>query len=161
MWKRTVRICAFAFLLFGAGSASAQTGQPNAAQADPEAQYQARLAQFQAGVDKAAHLLENDPRLADLTHQQRVELVEFVTGNMLFALLHEMGHAHIQEMGLPVIGREEDGADSYAITALLKVGSKISKNVLVAATYGTRTYLSTRYWVNGRLDGPRAAYDYH
>jgi hypothetical protein len=130
------RICcawAAVFLMSAAGYASAQTAQSSAAQADPA---QAGLAQFQAGVDKAAHLLENDPRLADLTHQQRVALVEFVAGNMLFALLHEMGHAHIQEMGLPVIGREEDGADSYAITALLKVRGSVSKNVLVAATTG-------------------------
>jgi hypothetical protein len=136
MANRIVCSCAAVFLLSGAGSAGAQTGQPNAAQADPSAQNQGRLAQFQAGVDKAARLLENDPRLKDLTHQQRVDLVEFVTGNMLFALLHEMGHAHIQEMGLPVIGREEDGADSYAITALLKVGGNVSKNALIAATTG-------------------------
>jgi hypothetical protein len=39
------------------------------------------------------------------TPQQRNDLIEFVTGNMLFALLHEIGHMHIQEMGLPVLGR--------------------------------------------------------
>ena len=133
MANRILSSCAVVFLMSAAGSASAQTPQPSAAPTDPA---QARLAQFQAGVDKAARLLEKDPRLADLTHQQRMDLVEFVAGNMLFALLHEMGHAHIQEMGLPVIGREEDGADSYAITALLKVGGNVSTNVLKAATTG-------------------------
>jgi hypothetical protein len=36
--------------------------------------------------------------------------VEFVAGNMLFVLLHELGHAAITEMGLPVLGRMEDAA---------------------------------------------------
>ena len=94
--------------------------------------WQALSAQFQAGVDKAARLLENDPRLQKLTHQQRTDVVE--TGNMLFALLHELGHTHIQEMGLPVLGREEDAADAYAVMALFKVGTDVSHNVLVQAT---------------------------
>ena len=55
---------------------------------------------------------------------------------MLFALLHELGHAHVQEMGLPVLGREEDAADSYAIAALVKVATDASDGVLVAATKG-------------------------
>ncbi len=55
---------------------------------------------------------------------------------MLFALLHELGHASVQEMGLPVLGREEDAADSYAITALIKVGTDVSHNMLVQATKG-------------------------
>jgi len=54
----------------------------------------------------------------------------------MFALLHELGHAHIQEMGLPVLGKEEDAADSYAVLALLKVGTEVSHNVLVQATKG-------------------------
>jgi len=55
---------------------------------------------------------------------------------MLFALLHELGHAHIQEMGLPVLGREEDAADSYAVVAMLKVGTDVSHKVLVQTSRG-------------------------
>jgi len=51
-------------------------------------------------------------------------------------LLHEMGHTHITEMGLPVLGREEDAADSFAVITMLKVGSSFSHNVLVQATAG-------------------------
>jgi hypothetical protein len=39
-------------------------------------------------------------------------------------------------MGLPVLGREEDAADAYAVAALLKVASDASDGVLVAATKG-------------------------
>jgi hypothetical protein len=80
--------------------------------------------------------VDSDARLKGLSHEQRKELVEFVTGNMLFALLHELGHAHIQEMGLPVLGREEDAADSHAITDLLKLATEASHNMLIQAAKG-------------------------
>jgi len=134
MPNRILCSCAALFLLTG-GAVNAQPA-PTPAQIELAKQNQAELAKFQAGVDQAAKLLDNDPRFQGLTHPQRKELVEFVAGNMLFAMLHEMGHAHIQEMGLVVLGQEEDAADSYAITSLLKAGGKVSTNVLKAATRG-------------------------
>jgi len=47
-----------------------------------------------------------------------------------------MGHTHIAEMGLPVLGREEDAADSFAVVTMLEVGSSFSDNVLVQAATG-------------------------
>jgi len=134
-------LCASALtciLLLGAGPALAQTTRPEPAQADqltPE-ELKARSERFQARVDEAARALDNDPRLKKFTHKQRKDMVEFVVGNMLFALVHEMGHAHVTEMGLPVLGREEDAADSYAVLAMLRVGSAVSHDVLVQATKG-------------------------
>jgi Putative metallopeptidase len=125
-------ICALAgALLAGPFPAAAQMAPPQAGEAA-----KARSAQFQARVDEAVNSLEKDPHLKDLTPRQRRDLIEFVTGNLLFAALHEMGHMHIAEMGLPVLGREEDAADSYAITALLKVATDVSHDVLVAAAKG-------------------------
>jgi hypothetical protein len=34
-------------------------------------------------------------------------LVEFVIGHLMFALLHALDHARIQDMGLPLLGRKE------------------------------------------------------
>lgn len=39
---------------------------------------------------------------------------EFVEGNVLATLYHEIGHAVIDVLDLPVLGREEDAADSLA-----------------------------------------------
>lgn len=64
------------------------------------------------------------------------DMADFVVGNMLFVLLHEMAHVHVTEMGLPVLGREEDAADAYATLALLKMGSEFSHRVLVQAAKG-------------------------
>jgi hypothetical protein len=91
---------------------------------------------FQQRVDEAARMMDSSPRLRDLSHERRRGIVQFVAGNMLFTLLHEMGHAHITEMGLPVLGREEDAADSFAVVTMLKVGSSFSHDVLVQAAMG-------------------------
>ena len=122
------------FVLAGTLLACPALAQGPAPQATPQSE--ARSAQFLANVDKAARDLDKEPRLKDLTPEQRKDLIEFVTGNMLFASLHELGHAHIQEMGLYVLGKEEDAADSYAITALIKVATDASAGVLTQATKG-------------------------
>jgi hypothetical protein len=133
---RLLPICALAgILLSGACPAAAQPASPEAVKEFKE-KLKAGSEQFQARVEEAARQIDNHPRLKGLSQPQRKDLVEFVTGNLLFALLHEMGHAHIQEMGLPVLGREEDAADAYAIVALLRVGTDVSQNILTQAAKG-------------------------
>jgi hypothetical protein len=77
-----------------------------------------------------------DTRLDRGLQQTRRDMNEFVVGNMLFVLLHEMAHVHVTEMGLPVLGREEDAADAFATLSLLKMGSEFSHGVLVQAAKG-------------------------
>jgi hypothetical protein len=91
---------------------------------------------FQARIDAAAVALGSNPRFKNLSLKYRQELAEFVTGNMLFVVLHEMAHAAISEMGLPVLGREEDAADSFAATRLIRIGSGVSNRVLTEAAKG-------------------------
>ena len=43
-----------------------------------------------------------------LDEQQQERVVEFVAGNALFTLGHELGHAVVREFNLPVLGREEE-----------------------------------------------------
>jgi hypothetical protein len=63
-------------------------------------------------------------------------------GNMVFVLLHELGHAAITQMGLPVLGKMEDAADTFAVLMLLRSGSDFSHRVLVDAAEGW--FLSAR-----------------
>src|SRR5882724_11247251 len=93
-------------------------------------------AAFEQRLEGAIRAAEASPRMRGMSYLQRRAIVQFVAGNMLFTLLHEMGHAHITEMGLPVLGREEDAADSFAVVTMLKVGSSFSHDVLVQATRG-------------------------
>ncbi len=55
---------------------------------------------------------------------------------MLFVLLHEMAHSYITQMGLPVLGRMEDAADTFAALRLIRVGSDFSNKVLTEAARG-------------------------
>jgi Putative metallopeptidase len=118
------RVCALLIaLLLGAAPAVSQT---------PPAQTPAARTKMDDGVRE----LSSDPGLKSMSQQQQRDLIEFVTGNMLFVGFHELGHAVIQELGLPVLGREEDAADSFATLALLKIGTDFSYNVLIQAARG-------------------------
>jgi hypothetical protein len=136
MPNRIFCVCALGgILLSGPHPAMAQPAQPEAGD-----QVKERLTggseQFRATLDEAAHAIENNPRLKGLSQQQRKDLVEFVAGNMLFVLTHELSHALIAEMDLYVLGREEDAADAFAVTRMLDVGTEVSANVLVQAATG-------------------------
>jgi hypothetical protein len=49
--------------------------------------------------------------------------VAFVISNTIFALLHEMGHAIIRDFNVPLLGMEEDSADTLAALIMLSGGA--------------------------------------
>jgi Putative metallopeptidase len=91
---------------------------------------------FQARVSATAQKFGDQPGFKNLSAKERDQLAEFVTGNVLFVLLHELGHAAITQMGLPVLGRQEDAADSFAATGLIRIGSGFTHRVLAEAAKG-------------------------
>jgi Putative metallopeptidase len=117
-------ICAtLSMLLVGCGAALGQpvpSGSPS----------------LQERIKEVARALQNQPALKDLSEQERINRVEFVLGNTLFILLHELGHVHFSEMHLPVLGREEDEADTFATITLLRIGTGFSQRVLANASQG-------------------------
>src|SRR5215470_13508665 len=100
------------------------------------AQTAAQPQERKARMEEAAKNMSGHARLKNATHQKMMDTVTFIAGNMLFVLLHETGHALVTEMGLPVLGREEDAADAYATVTMLKFGSSFSNRVLVEAAKG-------------------------
>jgi hypothetical protein len=110
-------------LFFGAASAAAQPAEPA----------QTTLGQR---IEAAAKAALNSPRLRGLTEQQRIDRVEFVAGNTLVLLSHELGHVLIAEMHLPLLGREEDAADTYAALRMLTFGTSFSQHELAQAAQG-------------------------
>lgn len=108
---------------------------------------------MQARIDDVAKALGDNPRLKRLSLQRRRNVVEFIAGNMLFAMLHELAHAAVDELQLPVLGREEDAADNFAVLQLLGVGSDLSHRVLVEAAKGW--FLSDR---RDRRDGEKLVF---
>jgi hypothetical protein len=109
------------------GIAFAQTGAPPATgQPRP----------IEAGVDAAVRELASDPRFKGQSEKQRRDAIEFVAGNVIFATVHEVGHMLISEMALPVLGREEDAADAFAVVTGLKLGNGFSDRILTESARG-------------------------
>ena len=100
------------------------------------AQLTQQQSQIASGIDEAVKALDSVPRLKKLSPQKKKQLVEFVIGNTLFVMAHELGHGLINEMNLPVLGREEDAANSFAVVTALKMGSWFSERVLLEAAKG-------------------------
>ena len=110
-----------------------------------------------AGMDEAIRALDRSPRLKGLSEEKKEELVEFVLGNILFVMAHEMAHVHVNEMDLSVLGREEDAADAYAVVTALQKRSEFSERVLIEAAKGW--FLSSRR--DKKEGNPLAFYDEH
>ena len=145
IFQRDLSICAvLGVLLIGS---DAVPGQPVSSNSPS----------FQQRIEEIARALKDDPNLKNLSEQQRIDRVEFVAGNTLFILLHEMGHVFISEMYLPVLGREEDSADTFAAITMLKMGTSFSHRVLTEA--------SQRWFLDDRRDKQTGAkplyYDEH
>ena len=154
-WAKSVarfclRRCAALFvLLLGASAGLSQPLPPETGELKSE--------QIQARISKVARNLRDHPRLKRLTQQKRENAVEFVGGNLLFVMLHELGHAAIADFKLPVLGREEDAADEFAILKMLSIGTAFTDRVLAEATKGW--FFSAR---RDRKDGePLVFYDEH
>jgi hypothetical protein len=90
----------------------------------------------QARVDAAAAALAKDPRFKKLSLKYLQQVTDFVVGNTLFVVLHELGHAATSEMKLPILGRREDAADAFAVIQLVKLDHTFTDGVLEAAAKG-------------------------
>jgi hypothetical protein len=105
--------------------------------AAPAAADSAAKQELEQRVMDITHMFQNDPRYnRGKTPQQIKDSVEFVTGNVLFVLVHETAHAMIGEMGIPVLGREEDAADALATIVSVKMSSAFADRVVVNAARG-------------------------
>jgi Putative metallopeptidase len=89
-----------------------------------------------ARMESAVREMGADRRMKKMSVEQQWDMVEFVTGNMLFVAFHELGHGLVSQLRLPVLGREEDAADYFATLAMLEIGTEFSVNVLVQAARG-------------------------
>jgi hypothetical protein len=112
---------------------------------------------LQARSDAAALALEKNPRFKNLSPQYRQEIAEFMAGNTLFVLLHELAHTAASQMQIPALDRKEDAVDSFAVTQLVKLSSGFPDRVLGESAKGW--FLSNQ---RGQENGdPVQYYDEH
>lgn len=72
----------------------------------------------------------------ELTNAQRDAAITFTINNSRHTLLHEIGHLFIDQFKLPVLGKEEDAADTFATLMMLEDGTPESLQGLVDTVDG-------------------------
>ncbi len=100
------------------------------------------------------------------------ERAEFVIGNAYYVLLHEFAHVIMHDFDIPILGNEEDAADTLAATALIRLDKQMAANdfrhtkMLLMAGDANRILwqrgfelenLEAAYWANHPLSVQRAA----
>jgi hypothetical protein len=118
--------------------------RPADAQPAPAQPAPAQPASPQAKVDAFAQGLAKNPKYKKLSPKYLQAVTEFVIGNTLFAMLHELGHTATDQLKIPVLGRNEDAADIFAATRLIKFNKDFTDGVLNAAATG--------WFMTGRRD---------
>ena len=61
------------------------------------------------------------------------EAWDYVAGNLLTTFYHELGHALIHQLDLPVLGREEDAADMLSVVLTEKIWQEDAASTYAAA----------------------------
>lgn len=84
----------------------------------------------------AAALFAAPAGAQELTEEQQFLATEFAINNSMFIMEHEIGHLLINELGLPVLGKEEDAADSLATLLLLQAGTPEMDQALIDSADG-------------------------
>ncbi|MCW5721878.1 MAG: hypothetical protein KIS86_12120 [Devosia sp.] len=74
--------------------------------------------------------------LTGFSKAQRNEIIRFAANNSLFVLYHEMAHLLVDQLQLPVLGREEDAADNVATWILLNKRTPEADKALENAAQG-------------------------
>jgi len=84
-----------------------------------------------ARLEAAVEAISTHPRVTDRPRDKLKAATEFALGNVLFVLLHEAAHGLISDLGLPVLGREEDAADQFATVTMLDMKTEFTHRTLV------------------------------
>ena len=146
-----------------AGSCAGAPRLPPTVPASPA--LQARIAEFERRIVELAGAKAGEPKLRRLSPQERKARIEFVIGNIFFVAMHELGHAVVSELEVPVLGREEDTADVFAIGAAMRiVANEFAHRILMGAAKGwflsarraKRDGEAPRYYEQHGLDEQRA-----
>ncbi|RYE60414.1 MAG: hypothetical protein EOP20_02595 [Hyphomicrobiales bacterium] len=74
--------------------------------------------------------------MTGFSKQQRTDMIRFAANNSLFVLYHEMAHLLVDQLRLPVLGREEDAADNVATWTLLNKRTPEAHKALEDAAEG-------------------------
>ena len=79
------------------------------------------------------------------------EISLYLIGNITFTLYHEIGHAMVEVLQLPILGREEDAVDNLATILMIpEPGDVVGEELIIAAADG---------WLLSHYDAEDAGYE--
>jgi hypothetical protein len=81
--------------------------------------------------EQVRHIQNIAPKRA----QNGIERQDVIMGSVAFTFLHEVGHALIHMLELPVLGRQEDAADMLAAHMLLKLDAPLPRRFVGGAAW--------------------------
>jgi hypothetical protein len=81
------------------------------------------------------YLKEVQDKLPKETTKEGIEPRDALLGQLLFALMHEFGHAAFDIYQVPIFGRQEDAADQFATYVMLQFGGEKSHRLIKGAAY--------------------------
>lgn len=79
--------------------------------------------------------LEDMRRVASSRDRGPLSLEEASEAPAMFIMLHEAGHAVFDLLEVPILGREEDAADTFAAVVLLRLGRELALRTLRGAAW--------------------------
>ena len=91
-----------------------------------------------------------------LTNAQRDAATKFVLNNVRHTMLHEIGHLFVDQLNLPVLGKEEDAVDTMATLLMLESDSEADHVALQDTVDGwlySETTRPSRGYVNSDFYG--------
>jgi hypothetical protein len=87
------------------------------------------------------YLKEVQDKLPKETTKEGIEPRDALLGQLLFALMHEFGHAAFDIYQVPIFGRQEDAADQFATYVMLQFGGEKSHRLIKGAAYSYKGFI--------------------
>ena len=81
------------------------------------------------------------PKPENATMPPGVQMADTVSGQLFFAIAHELGHAMFDIFDIPIFGRQEDAADQFATFIMLQFGGDRAYRLIAGAAYGYHEYI--------------------
>jgi hypothetical protein len=87
------------------------------------------------------YLKEIHDKLPKETTKEGIEPRDALVGQLLFALMHEFGHAAFDLYQVPIFGRQEDAADQFATYVILQFGGEKAHRLIKGAAYSYKGFI--------------------
>jgi len=87
------------------------------------------------------YLKEVRDKLPKEATKDGIEPRDAMLGQLLFALMHEFGHAAFDLYQIPVFGRQEDAADQFATYIMLQFGGEKAHRLIKGAAYSYNGFI--------------------